>query len=385
MRRALAEFRIRGVKHNIPFLQKVLSHEKFLNGYVDTSFIDTNPELFQFSSSGNRAQKLLSFLAENVVNGPTTLLVTDLEPSKKNPTVPKTPTGAPPRGWKQVLDEQGPEAFAKAIRDRSELLITDTTMRDAHQSLLATRVRTRDLMAIAPYTAHAMSDCLSLEMGGGATFDVCLNFLRECPFERLAKLREAIPNIPFQMLFRGANAVGYTAYPDNVVYKYCKKTVEHGMDIFRIFDSLNYVPNMELGIDAVGSAGGVIEAAISYTGDVSDPKKSKYNLEYYLKVARSLVEKGVHILCIKDMAGLLRPSAATLLIGALRKEFPHIPIHLHTHDTAGTGVATLLAAAEAGADIVDAAIDSMSGLTSQPSLGAIVASLKNTPLDTKLI
>nr|CAG4717938.1 unnamed protein product [Naegleria fowleri] len=384
LRRALAEFRIRGVKNNIPFLLKVLSHEKFLHGYVDTSFIDTTPELFQFLSSGNRAQKLLAFLGETVVNGPTTPLATNLEPSRRDPIIPETPKTSLPKGWKQILGEQGPEAFAKAIRQSKPLLITDTTMRDAHQSLLATRVRTKDLLAIAPYTAHAMAKCLSLEMGGGATFDVCLNFLRECPFDRLARLREAIPNIPFQMLFRGSNAVGYTAYPDNVVYKYCKETVKYGMDIFRIFDSLNYLPNMELGIDAVGNAGGVIEAAISYTGDVSDPKKTKYNLEYYLKLARALVEKGIHILCIKDMAGLLKPEAAKMLIGALRKEFPNTPIHLHTHDTAGTGVATALAAAQAGADIIDAAIDSMSGMTSQPSLGAIVASLQNTPLDTEL-
>jgi len=207
--------------------------------------------------------------------------------------------------------------------------------------------------------------------------------LRECPFDRLAKLREAVPNIPFQMLLRGSNAVGYAAYPDNVVYKFCKKSVEYGMDIFRVFDSLNYIPNLELGMDAVGEAGGVIEAAISYTGDISDPTKTKYNLEYYLKLARALVEKGAHILCIKDMAGLLKPQAARILVGALRREFPDMPIHLHTHDTAGTGVATSLAAAEAGADIVDAAIDSFSGLTSQPSLGAIVASLQNTPLDTQ--
>ena len=207
--------------------------------------------------------------------------------------------------------------------------------------------------------------------------------MRECPFDRLAKLREAVPNIPFQMLLRGSNAVGYAAYPDNVVYKFCKKSVEYGMDIFRVFDSLNYIPNLELGMDAVGEAGGVIEAAISYTGDISDPTKTKYNLEYYLKLARALVEKGAHILCIKDMAGLLKPQAARILVGALRREFPDMPIHLHTHDTAGTGVATSLAAAEAGADIVDAAIDSFSGLTSQPSLGAIVASLQNTPLDTQ--
>ncbi|KAL9642796.1 hypothetical protein ABK040_009871 [Willaertia magna] len=391
LRRALAEFRIRGVKSNIPFLQKVLSHEKFLNGAVDTSFIDTTPELFQFPTSSNRAQKLLAFLGETAINGPTTPLATDynkLLPTKKNPKIPTTPNSPPPKGWKQILDEQGPEGFAKAVREKTEktkqLLITDTTMRDAHQSLLATRVRTKDLLAIAPYTSHAMSELFSLECWGGATFDCSLNFLRECPWDRLAKLREAIPNIPFQMLLRGANGVGYKAYCDNVIYKFCKTSKQYGMDVFRIFDSLNYLPNLEIGIDAVGNAGGVVEAAISYSGDISDPKKTKYTLEYYLELARKLVEKGVHILAIKDMAGLLKPQSSAMLISALRKEFPNIPIHVHTHDTAGTGVASMLACAENGADIVDAAIDSMSGLTSQPSLGAIVASLQNNARDTRL-
>jgi len=237
-------------------------------------------------------------------------------------------------------------------------------------------------MAIAPATAQALHSCYSLENWGGATFDVCLRFLRECPWERLQEMRERVPNVPFQMLLRGANGVGYTNYPDNAVFKFCDVSVKHGMDVFRVFDSLNYVDNLRLGIDAVGAAGGVVEAAISYTGDISDPAKGKYTLDYYLELARELVGAGTHVLCIKDMAGLLKPAAATMLITALRKEFPSLPIHVHTHDTAGTGVASMLACAHAGADAVDAAIDSMSGMTSQPSMGAMVAALQNDSLAT---
>ncbi|XP_046664228.1 pyruvate carboxylase, mitochondrial [Homalodisca vitripennis] len=260
----------------------------------------------------------------------------------------------------------------------------DTTFRDAHQSLLATRVRTRDILNISPFVAHTFNNLYSLENWGGATFDVSLRFLHECPWERLEEMRKIIPNIPFQMLLRGANAVGYTNYPDNVVYKFCELSVKTGMDIFRVFDSLNYLPNLILGMEAAGKAGGVVEAAISYTGDVSDPSRTKYDLKYYTNLADELVKAGTHVLCIKDMAGLLKPAAATLLVKALRDKHPDVPIHIHTHDTSGAGVASMLACAHAGADVVDVAVDSMSGMTSQPSMGAMVASLQGTPADTGL-
>ena len=270
------------------------------------------------------------------------------------------------------------------MREHQGLLLTDTTWRDAHQSLLATRVRTRDLLAIAPATAHAMANAYSLEMWGGATFDVALRFLRECPWDRLRLLREKVPNIPFQMLLRGANAVGYTNYPDNVVKRFVRKAHRHGIDVFRIFDCLNYIENLKLGIDAVGETGGVIEASICYTGDVTDPKRSKYNLDYYLKLADQLVALNIHVLNIKDMAGLLKPKAARKLVGELREAFPYLPIHIHTHDTAGTGVASMLACADAGADVVDVALPAMAGLTSQPAMGPVVAELQGTELDTRI-
>lgn len=383
LRRALQEFRVRGVKTNISFLRRVLEHPRFLAGETTTNFIDSTPELFKVTDDQNRAQRLLYFLGEVAVNGPQTPLATSLEPSEMEPVIPET-SGRPPRGWRNILKEKGPEGFAKAVREHQGLLITDTTFRDAHQSLLATRVRTRDLMAISDYTAKALAPAYSLEMWGGATFDVALRFLRECPWDRLAMLREKIPNIPFQMLLRGTNAVGYKSYPDNVVEKFCKMATQHGMDVFRIFDSLNYLPNLQYGIDAVRNADGVAEAAISYTGDVSDPTRKKYNLDYYLELVRKLKDSGMNILAIKDMAGLLKPRAAKMLVSAIRKEYPDLPIHVHTHDTSGAGVASMLAAAEAGADAVDAAVDSMSGMTSQPSMGAIVAALEGTELDTDL-
>uniref|UniRef100_A0A7E4VII3 Pyruvate carboxylase n=2 Tax=Panagrellus redivivus TaxID=6233 RepID=A0A7E4VII3_PANRE len=385
MVRALKEFRIRGVKTNIPFHLNVLQQPKFIDGSVDTYFIDEHPDLFQFKGSQNRASKLIRYLGELDVNGPQTPLATDLLPKNVEPPIPSIPAKKPPpAGWKDVLTRDGPSAFAKAIRNNKGCLITDTTFRDAHQSLLATRVRTHDLAAIAPYVSHNFSGLASLENWGGATFDVAMRFLHECPWERLETLRALVPNIPFQMLLRGANAVGYKNYPDNVVHKFADLAVKSGMDIFRVFDSLNYVPNMVVGMDAVGNAGGVIEAAISYTGDVSDPKRTKYDLNYYVNLADELVKAGTHILGIKDMAGLLKPEAAKLLITAIRDRHPDVPIHIHTHDTSGAGVASMLECARAGADIVDAAVDSMSGMTSQPSMGAIVASLERTPFDTGL-
>eukprot|EP00736_Rhodelphis_marinus_P000080 Rmarinus@m.11826 len=385
LRRALEEFRIRGVKTNIPFLQNVLAHDEFQTGKATTFFIDETPELFRFAKRKNRAQKALHYLGDLVINGRSAKGAVGLPSAKISPVIPSVSKSKPQDGLRQVFLRDGPEGFAKAVRNTKELLLTDTTWRDAHQSLLATRVRTQDLLAIAPYTAHAMPNLYSIEMWGGATFDVALRFLKECPWERLASLREKVPNIPFQMLLRGANAVGYTSYPDNVVHKFCALAVEHGLDVFRIFDSLNYVENLKLGIDAVGQAGGIVEAAISYTGDCAHPDKHpKYTMDYYMDLVRQLVDLNIHVLCIKDMAGLLRPESAKLLVGNIRREYPDLPIHVHTHDTAGTGVASMLACAEAGADAVDCAIDSMSGMTSQPAMGALVASLENTIRDPKI-
>ncbi|KAI1719359.1 carbamoyl-phosphate synthase L chain, ATP binding domain-containing protein [Ditylenchus destructor] len=381
MIRSLKEFRIRGVKTNIPFLINVLEQPTFVSGSVDTLFIDEHPELFSFTPSQNRAQKLLRYLGEIQVNGPMTPLATNLPPKNVTPAVPKTPADQkPPAGFRDVFVKQGPAAFAKAIRNHPGCLITDTTFRDAHQSLLATRVRTYDLAKIAPFVSHNFSNLYSLENWGGATFDVSMRFLHECPWERLELLRKLIPNIPFQMLLRGANAVGYSSFPDNVIDKFCDLSVKSGMDVFRVFDSLNYLPNMAVGIEAIGKAG----AAMCYTGDVSDPNEKQYTIDYYKKLAKELVKRGTHILAIKDMAGVLKPQAARMLIGALRDAHPEVPIHVHTHDTAGAGVASMLECAYAGADVVDAAVDSMSGMTSQPSMGAIVAALERTPHDTGL-
>ncbi|XP_003704283.1 pyruvate carboxylase isoform X1 [Megachile rotundata] len=403
MNRALREFRVRGVKTNIPFLLNVLENQKFLSGNVDTYFIDENPQLFQFQPSRNRAQKLLNYLGSILVNGPSTPLATPLKPGDIKPHIPQIALDfaklaaaeenndpdqpdvlEPPKGFRHIYKEKGPEAFAKAIRQHDGLLLMDTTFRDAHQSLLATRVRSHDLLMISPFVAHKFNNLYSLENWGGATFDVALRFLHECPWERLEDMRKAIPNIPFQMLLRGANAVGYTNYPDNVVYKFCELAVQTGMDIFRVFDSLNYLPNLILGMEAAGKAGGIVEAAISYTGDVSDPNRQKYDLKYYTQLADELVKAGTHVLAIKDMAGLLKPKAASMLIDAIRQKHPDVPLHIHTHDTAGAGVASMLACAESGADVVDVAVDSMSGMTSQPSMGAIVASLMGTKKDTKI-
>ena len=400
MKRTLQECRIRGVKTNIPFILNVMTHPEFETGIVTTSFIDEHPELKQisssewnFASSGQASQKnvgtterSLRYLANLAINGHPSELGAD----------PKKMTGnhndstknilpeieIPDAGMRQILLEQGPAGYAKFVRENKGVMLTDTTWRDAHQSLLATRVRTSDLLRAAPYTNAALAKAFSLEMWGGATFDVAMRFLNECPWERLEQLREAVPNVPFQMLLRGANAVGYTNYPDNVVYKFCEQAQKSGVDVFRVFDSLNYIDNLKLGVDAAGAAGGFVEGAMSYTGDVADASKGKYNLEYYLDLASKLVDMGVHSLAIKDMAGLLTPRATTLLVSALREEHPDIPIHVHTHDTAGSGVASMIAAAQAGADVVDSAIDGMSGLTSQPSLGALVANMANTDLDT---
>uniref|UniRef100_A0AC35TWS7 Pyruvate carboxylase n=1 Tax=Rhabditophanes sp. KR3021 TaxID=114890 RepID=A0AC35TWS7_9BILA len=384
MTRALKEFRIRGVKTNIPFLLNVLKQPKFIDGSVDTFFIDENPELFKFVPSQNRAQKLLKYLGEVRVNGPMTPLVTGDSPKDVKPPVPSIKNQPPPKGFRDLLLKQGPQKFAQTLRRHQGCLITDTTFRDAHQSLLATRLRSYDMLKIAPFVSHNMSNLFSLECWGGATFDVSMRFLHECPWDRLVQLREAIPNIPFQMLIRGSNALGYSNYPTNVVNKFTELAFKSGIDIFRVFDCLNYLPSLKIGMEAIGNAGGVIEATICYTGNVADPTRKQYNLEYYVKLAEELVKAGANILCIKDMAGQLKPQAAEILIGTLRNKFPEMPIHVHTHDTSGCGVATLIQCAKSGADVVDAAIDSMSGMTSQPSLGALVASLEESPLDTGL-
>jgi len=382
MSRAIDEFAVRGVKTNIPFLRNVFRNPEFSTGPVTTKFIEDNPDLLVFRTDAEGPSKVLNYLAEMAVNGPSHPGQKGPRPKAMEPEPPVAPKGAVPRGWRDILVKDGPEGWAKQVREHKGVLITDTTWRDAHQSLLATRMRTVDLVRAAPATAHYLGAAGSIEMWGGATFDVSLRFLKECPWARLEKLRELVPNVPFQMLLRGANAVGYTTYADNVVDAFTLESVRTGMDVFRVFDSLNYIDNLKFGIDSVRRAGGVAEGTLCYTGDVLDPKQKIYTLEYYLELAREIVNHGAHSIAVKDMAGLLKPRAATLLIGALRAEFPDIPIHVHTHDTAGTGVATQLAAANAGADIIDCAIDSMSGTTSQPSMGAIVNSLAGTNLDT---
>lgn len=392
MLRSLVEFRIRGVKTNIPFLASLLTHPVFVEGTCWTTFIDDTPELFKLIGSQNRAQKLLQYLGDLAVNGSSIKgqigeskfkgeiimpKMLDDQGKEIDVTVPCT------QGWKSVIDKEGPEGFAKAIRANKGCLIMDTTWRDAHQSLLATRVRTVDLCNIARETSYALNNAYALECWGGATFDVAYRFLYEDPWDRLRKLRKLVPNIPFQMLLRGANGVAYKSLPDNAIYHFCKQAKKAGMDIFRVFDALNDVDQLEVGMRAVQEAGGVVEGTVCYSGDMLNPKK-KYNLDYYLDVVDKIVKIGTHILGIKDMAGVLKPKAARLLIGSIRKKYPDLPIHVHTHDSAGTGVASMVACAEAGADAVDAATDSMSGMTSQPSIGALLASLEGTPYDPGL-
>lgn len=373
MNRTLQEFRIRGVKTNIPFLINVVRHPRFLAGKTDTDFIATTPELFQFPPRRDRGTKLLRYIGHVVVNGGPGVPTGTKKPLVGRSRHPET-EGPIQTGIRAVLLERGPEGFATWVREQKRLLITDTTMRDAHQSLLATRVRTRDLLEAAGSTARLGAGLFSLEMWGGATFDTALRFLKEDPWERLVQLREAIPNIPFQMLLRGANALGYANYPDNLVREFVQESAAAGIDIFRIFDSLNWLPNMEVAIDAVRENGKVAEAAFCYSGDITDPTRTKYTLDYYVGLARRMEKAGAHMIGIKDMSGLLKPRAASLLIQALRQEVA-LPIHLHTHDSSGTGVATVLAACAAGVDVADLAISSLSGATSQPSLNGVVASL----------
>jgi pyruvate carboxylase len=383
MDRALREFRIRGVKTNIPFLENVVNHPRFRASEVTTSFLDESPELFRFSGRADRATKLLSYLGDVILNGNPEVKGKPLPQSIETPTLPAVPRIAPPPGTRQMLQKLGPEKFAAWARKEKRLLLTDTTLRDAHQSLMATRVRTYDLLATASAVAQRVPNLFSLEMWGGATFDTSMRFLHEDPWQRLRELRELVPNICFQMLLRGANAVGYTSYADNVIVDFVREACEQGIDIFRIFDSLNSIENMRVSIDAVLETGAVCEPAICYTGDIFDERRPKYSLSYYVKMAKQLEKLGAHFLAIKDMAGLCRPYAAFTLVKALREEIG-IPIHFHTHDTSGINSASLLKASDAGVDVADAAIASMSGGTSQPNLNSIVEALANTPRDTQL-
>ena len=375
--RALSEVRVRGVKTNIPFVANILSHPTFQEGKCHTKFIDDTPELFDIVDSKDRATRVLKYIGNIQVANP--------DAERKQYDTPRFPKGAgnPKPGLKQLLDEEGPEALSKWVLEQKKLLITDTTMRDAHQSLLSTRMRTRDMVKGADGTADKLSDCFSLEMWGGATFDVAYRFLHESPWERLDLLREKIPNIPFQMLLRGSNTVGYQNYPDNVVREFVKQSALGGIDIFRVFDSLNWIPGMSIAMDEVLNQNKFCEATICYTGDIMDKSRTRYTLDYYVKLAKELEHIGAHAIAIKDMSGLLKPYAAKELVRALKQEIG-IPVHLHTHDTTGNQVATLLMATEAGVDIVDTAIASMSSLTSQPSMNAVVAALRGHERDPQI-
>jgi pyruvate carboxylase len=384
--RALREFRIRGVKTNIPFLENLILHPDFASGEATTTFIDNTPELFHFRPKRDRATKILAYLGDVIVNGrPEVKGKYNPKKELREPPVPPYPQGTPPPpGMRNRLLEMGPEKFAAWVRKQKPLLFTDTTMRDAHQSLLATRVRTYDLLRVADAVAHLTPNLFSLEMWGGATFDTSMRFLQEDPWDRLDQLRARVPNVLFQMLLRASNAVGYTNYPDNVVREFVKESAGHGIDVFRVFDSLNWVENMRVACEAVREQpNAILEAAICYTGDILDPKRTKYSLDYYVKMAKELVGLGTHVLAIKDMAGLAKPFAARALVKALRDEVD-VPIHFHTHDTSGINAASLLMASEAGVDVVDGALASMSGMTSQPNLNSMVAALRNTPRESGL-
>ena len=384
MDRCLREFRIRGVKTNIPFLVRLVNHPTFLAGEATTRLIDQTPELVDLPIRRDRATKMLKYLAETIVNG-NELVNGRPRATRTEPAVlPKVPLlTPPPPGSRDLWKKEGIKGLVKWIDSQPGLLITDTTMRDAHQSLLATRVRTDDMLQIAPAYSHLAPELFSLEMWGGATFDTSMRFLKECPWQRLHDLREAIPNVLFQMLLRASNAVGYTNYPDNVVQMFVREATSAGIDIFRVFDALNWVPNMRVAMDAVIESGGICEAAICYTGDLQNPNRTKYDLKYYVTLAKELEKMGADILCIKDMAGLCKPGAARILVRALRQELS-IPIHFHTHDTAGTQVASILAAADEGLQIADAALAPMSGGTSQVNLNTLVEALRFTPRQSEL-
>jgi pyruvate carboxylase len=391
MERCLQEFRVRGVKTNIPFLLNLIEHPQFLAGDVTTRFLDESPELFKLPKRRDRATKLLAYIADVIVNGhpevPASARVRVIEGVRdktagaSSPALSIAGTLTLPPGTRDRFKELGAEKFAAWVREQKQLFLTDTTMRDAHQSLLATRMRTADMLAAADRYATRHAGLFSLEMWGGATFDTAMRFLKESPWDRLARLRERVPNILFQMLLRAASAVGYTNYPDNVVYEFVRLSAEAGMDVFRVFDANNWLPNIKIGIDAVLKTSAICEAAICYTGDILDPKRDKYSLTYFVNLAKELVKLGTHFLAIKDMAGLLKPYAAKKLVRALR-EAVGVPIHFHTHDSAGGQIASYALAAEEGVDIVDCAFAPLAGVTSQPSLNAVVEAARFTPRDT---
>lgn len=389
MDRCLQEFRIRGVKTNIPFLIRLVGHETFLAGEATTRLIDQSPELFQLPRRRDRATKVLKYLAEVIVNGNELVRDRPVATRRTPAPLPEYDISKPiPKGSRDVFLEKGAKGLTEWIRTRKDLLLTDTTMRDAHQSLLATRLRTYDMLRIAPAYSRMASQLFSLEMWGGATFDTSMRFLKESPWDRLTDLRAAVPNILFQMLLRASSAVGYANYPDNVVKLFVKESAAAGMDLFRIFDALNWIPNMRVAMDAVLESGAICEACICYTGDIQNPQRSKYSLSYYVDLAKQLEAAGAHILAIKDMAGLLKPTAARMLIRALRDAI-EIPIHFHTHDTGGTQAASILAASEEGLQIADGALAPLSGGTSQVNLNTLVEALRNTeresPLDTEAL
>ena len=381
MDRALREFRVRGVSTNIAFVENLLRHPTFLDNTYTTKFIDNTPDLFKFPKRRDRATKILTYLADITVNKhPETVGRPEPSAQVKIPFAP-APMGEPIKGTRNLLDEQGPQAVADWMAAQNQLLLTDTTMRDGHQSLLATRMRSIDMIRVAPAYAANMPQLFSMECWGGATFDVAYRFLQECPWQRLRDLRRKMPNVMSQMLLRASNGVGYTNYPDNVVQEFVRQAAASGVDVFRVFDSLNWVENMRVAMDAVVAANKVCEGTICYTGDILNPERAKYDLKYYVAMGHDLKAAGAHILGLKDMAGLLKPASATVLVKALKEEVG-LPIHFHTHDTSGIAGATILAASEAGVDAVDVAMDAFSGGTSQACLGSIVEALRHTPRDT---
>ncbi|TDT75033.1 pyruvate carboxylase [Litoreibacter halocynthiae] len=382
MDRALREFRVRGVSTNIAFVENLLKHPTFLNYEYHTKFIDETPELFDFKKRRDRATKILTYIADISVNGHPETEGRPVPAEARIPRAPQ-PVGQPAYGTRNILEDHGPQAVADWMADQKQLLITDTTMRDGHQSLLATRMRSIDMIRVAPTYAANMPQLFSMECWGGATFDVAYRFLQECPWQRLRDLRAAMPNVMTQMLLRASNGVGYTNYPDNVVQEFVRQAAETGVDVFRVFDSLNWVENMRVAMDAVNASGKVCEGAICYTGDILNPDRAKYNLKYYVEMGKQLKDAGAHVLGLKDMAGLLKPASASILIKALKEEVG-LPIHFHTHDTAGGAIASILAASAAGVDAVDCAMDALSGNTSQATLGSVVEALAHTERDTGL-
>jgi pyruvate carboxylase len=383
MDRALREFRIRGVSTNIAFVENLLKHPTFLSNQYTTKFIDETPELFEFAKRRDRGTKVLTYIADITVNGHPETEGRPKPAAYVRPPKPPVPSTDPVPGTRQLLDEKGPQAVADWMAAQKHLLITDTTMRDGHQSLLATRMRSLDMIRVAPTYAANLPSLFSVECWGGATFDVAYRFLQECPWQRLRDIRAAMPNIMTQMLLRASNGVGYTNYPDNVVRSFVAQAAETGVDVFRVFDSLNWVENMRVAMDAVIESGKVCEGAICYTGDILDLERAKYDLRYYVEMGKALKNAGAHVLGLKDMAGLLKPASARTLFKALKDEVG-LPIHFHTHDTAGIACGTILAASEAGVDAVDCAMDALSGNTSQATLGTVVEALAHTDRDTGL-